>query len=354
MNGDLLMELSKRRPQIIVGSLVAVALLVVTVLVVTWESASEDVNRTTTPNSPVGSIAPGGSSEVTPTPTPAPSASAPAASAEPPAPPPDVGVGGCAPWPATPDASCTGYRHTGVTLKSCNTRITAPGTYDSCLFTGGLVIASTGVIVTRSLVDGGHVEGGSPGSGDLRGAIFEDFQILGPGNDGAAAIGTNNYTCRRCDVSGNNRGFSVANRVLIIDSYAHDFWIQPESQQGANSTHQTAISTHGGSGVQVIHSTLRCNSDRYACSSGFSFYSEDAPGISDVVVRNCLITTDAGYGMMFASLTSGKPYGITNVRVTDNVISSSEYGPVANFPTSQAGNVWSGNRAPNGSAIGPG
>ncbi|MDB4953887.1 MAG: hypothetical protein JWO36_1456 [Myxococcales bacterium] len=207
--------------------------------------------------------------------------------------------------------------------------------------------------VTRSVVDGGHVQSGSPSPYDLKGAILEDVQILGPGNDGSAAIGNSNYTCRRCDISGNNRGFALADQVLVVDSYAHDFWIQPASQQGPNSTHQTAASTHGGSTVQVIHSTLRCNSDAYACSSAFSFYSEDAPGISDVLVQNCLISTDAGYGMLFGTLIPGKPYGITNTRVIDNVITSQEFGPVANWPADQAGNTWSGNRSPDGASITP-
>ncbi len=247
-----------------------------------------------------------------------------------------------------PNAACTGYAHTGVTLHSCALRITAPGTYDSCRFSGTVVIASSGVRITRSLING-HVEGGS--GADLRGAVLEDVTIVGQGNDGSAAIGNNGYTCRRCDISSGLRGFGIGSNVVIEDSYAHDFWVQPASMKGANSVHQTAASTHGGAHIRITHSTLICRSDAYACSSGVSLYSEDSPGIDDVLIEKSYLATDAGYGLMFASLVSGKPYGITNTRVIDCAFGPSEYGPVANFPRSQAGNVWSGNRLASGAAI---
>lgn len=253
----------------------------------------------------------------------------------------------CPAWPAVPDGNCTGYVHTGVTLHDCSTRIAAAGTYDSCRFNGTLTITVAGVKITRSLVLGGHVESNS--NADLRGATFTDVQISGPGNDSSAAIGNNNYTCLRCNVTGGNRGFALGHNVLIQDSYAHDFWVQPSTQ---NSAHQTAISSHGGNNYQILHSNLRCNSDHYACSAGFSFYAEDED-INDVLVQNCRITTDAGYAMLFGTFIQGKPFGITNTRVLNNVLDSDEYGPVGDWPGDQAGNVWSGNVRANGQPINP-
>ena len=289
-------------------------------------------------------------------PTPAPTTAAPtkAPTTVPPSPSPTTTSSGspragCPAYPAMPDASCTGYAHTGVTLRSCALRITAPGTYDSCRFDGTVVIASSGVRITRSLVQGGHVQGSS--GADLRGLVLEDVTIIGAGNDGSAAIGNNNYTCRRCDISGGLRGFAIGSNVVIEDSYAHDFWRQPSSQKGPASVHQTSASTHGGAHVRITHSTLYCRSDAYACSSGVSLYSEDSPGINDVLIEKSYLASDAGYALMFASLVSGKPYGITNTRVIDCIFGPSEYGPVANFPRSQAGNVWSGNRLASGAAI---
>lgn len=252
-----------------------------------------------------------------------------------------------------PDASCTGWAHTGVVLHDCPTRITAPGVYDGCRFAGVLTIQSTGVTIQRSLVDGGHVESVYPSIYDLMGVRLVDVEISGPGNDGNAAIGNNSYTCIRCNVHGGNRGFAVDNNVVVQDSYAHDFWIQPASQKGPNSAHQTALSTHGGAHVQVLHSTLHCNSDAYACSNAVSFYSEDAPGIDDVLIQNCYLTTDAGYDINFGFLIPGnKPYDITNTRIIGNVFGPSEFGYVANWP-GHTGDVWDQNVTTSGAPITP-
>jgi hypothetical protein len=52
--------------------------------------------------------------------------------------------------------------------------------------------------------------------------------------------------------------------------------------------------------------------------------------------------------MLFGTLIPGKPYPITNTRVIDNTIGSDEFGPVANWPGNQPGNVWSGNTTTDG------
>ncbi|GIH07378.1 hypothetical protein Rhe02_54450 [Rhizocola hellebori] len=218
----------------------------------------------------------------------------------------------------------------------------AGGIYDGCSFPGSVVIAAAGITISRSYIDGGHVEGAGY---DLRGVRLVDVEISG-GTDNFAAIGNSNYSCLRCDIHGGLRGLALGSNVVVTDSYVHDQRIVP-------GAHQTAASTHGGAHVRIEHSTLRCNSDRYACSNGVSFYSEDPPGIDDMLITRSHISTDAGYCLGFFSLQPGKPYGITNTRIVDNVLGASEYGPVANWPASQAGNVWSGNTTPGGTPINP-
>lgn len=303
-------------------------------------SASSSPTPTTQPTAPA-------SPTTLPSSTPSTSPTTPTSPSHSPTASPTSQVTTCPAWPAVPDSNCTGYAHTGVTLHDCSLRISTTGTYDSCRFNGTLVIAAANVKVTRSMVLGGHVEGVS--GADLRGATFTDVLISGPGNDGSSAIGNNNYTCLRCNVTGGNRGFALGHNVVVQDSYAHDFWVQPSTQ---NSAHQTAISSHGGNNYQILHSNLRCNSDHYACSAGFSFYAEDED-INDVLIQNCRITTDAGYGMLFGTFIQGKPYGITNTRVLNNVIDSDEFGPIGDWPGNQAGNVFSGNVRANGQPINP-
>lgn len=256
----------------------------------------------------------------------------------------------CPAWPAVPDAACTGYRHTAVVLRDCPVRVTT--NQDGCRFNGTLVIAVNGLTITRSLVNGGHVEGAGANSYDLRGVILQDVEISGPGNDGMAALGNNNYTCIRCDIHGGNRGLSFGSNVLMQDSWIHDFWVQPPSQQGPNSAHQTSASSHGGNNVQLIHNNLRCNSDGYACSGGLNFYAEDSL-INNTLIQNNKISTDAGVGIGFYYLRAGKTYDIQNMRVIDNVISSEEYGAVDLWMGNRNGNVWSGNRTPGGAILNP-
>ncbi|GIH09468.1 hypothetical protein Rhe02_75350 [Rhizocola hellebori] len=234
-----------------------------------------------------------------------------------------------------------------MTLRSCPTKLsTAGATYDSCRFTGAVVIAADNITIRRSHVEGGHVEGAS--DADLRGLQLVDVEISGPvgGSDSYAAVGNSRYSCVRCDIHGGLRGLALGSNVTIVDSYVHDLRVQPGS-------HQTAASTHGGAHVRIEHSTLRCNSDRFACSNGVSFYSEDAPGIDDVLITRSHLSTDAGFCVGFYSLQAGKPYGITNVRMVDNVLGASEFGPVANWPAAQKGNTWSGNTTPGGGPIKP-
>jgi hypothetical protein len=251
-----------------------------------------------------------------------------------------------------PDAGCTGYLHTGVTLHTCALRITAPGVYDSCRFAGTLVIASDGITVRRSLVAGGHIEGAT--GSDLRSVRLEDVEIAGPGNDQMAAIGNNNYTCLRCDVHGGLRGFALGSDVTIVDSYAHHLYVETAAERAGNLIHQTAASTHGSSNITITHSNLWCKSDAYACSNGVSFYAEDSD-ITNVIIRNCWIHTDAGYSIGFFDRDHGKDHWILSARILDNILGPSEFGngAPANWPSASAGNVWSGNVRPDGSPVLP-
>lgn len=286
-------------------------------------------------SSPSPSVSPTGSPSASPSPSLSPSAS-PSVS---PTPQPTIpGPSVCPPLPAFPDEHCTGYAHTGATLRPCARVLTQPGVYDRCEFTGTLVIAADGVIVTRSWVHGGNVQG-SPNQYDLRGVQLTDVEISGVvgGTDQLAAVGPNRYNCLRCHVHGGYRGFALGNDVVIVDSYAHGFRTQ------ANA-HQTAASTHGGSNVLIDHSRLRCESNKYACSNGISFYAEGS-NIDNVVIQNSHISTDAGSGIGFFYLNpgNGKPYDVLNTRILNNTFGSWEYGMVANWMGDRDGNVWSGN-----------
>lgn len=249
----------------------------------------------------------------------------------------------CPVFPAFPDANCTGWRHTGVTLRDCATTITKPNsTWDRCRFVGGLEIQAANVTITRSLVHGRvfpHT--------DLRNLTLIDVEIDGSNEVdpySQAAIGNSNYTCVRCDIHHTGRGVSMGENVRVEHSYLHD-WVY------VADAHQTAAGSNGGSRIRLIHNTLICNSP--GCSAALSFYG-DFSSVDDVLVQNNLLDTSGSY-CTYAGSVAGKPFPVgTNIRYIDNRFGKlyhprcGVYGPVAAYER-HAGNVWQGNAWQDGS-----
>jgi hypothetical protein len=259
-----------------------------------------------------------------------------------------------------PDASCTGWQHTGVTLHACSqSQLVAGAHLDSCRFPGTISICSScsSIVITRSLILG-RVEGAS--GADLRSLQLIDTEIDGTGTaaDGQSSIGNNNYTLLRANVHGASRGANVGFNDVIQDSWLHD-WNPP------SGAHVTGIGSNGGAHNQILHSWIVCSilgdPSGFACSSAFSIYGDDAPGSDDWLVQNNRFDSGSSYCMIVAGPPS-KPYPYTNVRVLDNTFGDmftaywhvpqhncSQYGPVAGWTTDASkGNLWSGNVDVNG------
>jgi hypothetical protein len=256
-----------------------------------------------------------------------------------------TGSGVCPAFPRFPDESCTGYRHTGVTLRPCPNVITEDGaTFDGCRFGPDLEVLARGVTVTRSLVEGtvfaSYLTDWS--LGDLR---LVDVEIDGGQRvvDGrSAAIGNDDYTCIRCHIHGSERGANLGRNVHIEESYLHGWLESP-------GAHQTAIGSNGGNGFTIIHNHLECRTAD-GCSAALSLY-EDFSAIDDVLIQNNLFNTNGSY------CTYAGQNG-TNIRYIDNVFGTrfyprcGQYGAVTDFQTNQ-GNVWRGNRYPDGTEVAP-
>ncbi|BBH68026.1 hypothetical protein ACTI_47110 [Actinoplanes sp. OR16] len=246
-----------------------------------------------------------------------------------------------------PNASCTGYEHTGVTLRSCNGTIKkANAKLDRCRFSGGLTIQAKNVTITRSLVEG-RVGATYLTDWSLGGLKLIDVEIDGGGGvdpNGEAAIGSNDYSCLRCHIHGTGRGANMERNVTIRDSYLHG-WVYTEG------AHQTAIGSNGGGNFTVVHNNLECQSK--GCSSALSLYGDFSP-IDGALIQNNLFNTDGGY-CTYGGSTDAKPYPIgTNIRYVDNLFGKKfgpkcgYYGPVATFEMHE-GNAWTGNRWQDGS-----
>lgn len=267
-------------------------------------------------------------------------------------------TGQCPAFPAFPDASCTGWQHTGVTLHDCDTTLTDNNaTYDGCLFDGGIVVVGTNITVKRSKITG-IVSANWDANGSLRGLTLTDVEIDGsPYFDpfGQAAIGLDNYTCVRCNVHNTGRGANFRNNVRIEDSYFHDFVY-------VSGAHQSAIGSNGGSNNTILHNNIQCNGvGGSGCSGALVMYGDFDP-VDNILVQNNLFNTDGSYCTYAGSagVASGKPYPHgTNVRYVDNRFGKKYYsgcgdnGPVAAWENN-SGNVWSGNAWADGSgAVNP-
>lgn len=244
-----------------------------------------------------------------------------------------------------PDAACTGVPP-GVALHPCSTTISAPGQYDSCLFTGGLDVNAANVTITRSRVLG--IVGGSTTYNPSRNLRLVDVEIDGGTTidpNGRAAIGEDGYSCLRCHVHRTGRGANAGTNVEIRDSLFYDFG-------SVSSAHITAIGGNGGQHGVIIHNNLRCNivaGRAGGCSAAFSLYG-DFEQIDDWLAQNNSFTTVNGY-CTYGGSVGGKPYPhATNVRFVDNRFGPCQYGAVAGWEWN-AGNIWSGNRWQDGTII---
>jgi hypothetical protein len=267
------------------------------------------------------------------------------------------GPGECPAFPGFPDASCTGWQHTGVTLTECSEgdgdqdgHLTiANRTYDGCVFPRGVVVQAAGIIINRSRIVG-VVRVHDSLNGDYRGAKLTDVEIDGganPSPDFAAISAGSNISCVRCHIHGTATGFHLGDNNVLRDSYIHDF-VDTGSHGAAAGTGQGA-----GDNTIVEHNNLQCSRTNGAahCSSALSLYDE--PTLNNVLVQFNLFNSVSGYGMY-----GGGPQG-TNIRILDNVFGQKYYptcglfGPVAAFYVGNAGNIWSGNKYENGSVVNP-
>lgn len=253
------------------------------------------------------------------------------------------GGSGCGGFPSFPDASCTGWRHTGVSLRDCPTTITEDGaTVDGCRFPGGVTILARDVTITRSLIHGLVQPNGS-----MQNLTLIDVEIDGSGQPdphGEAAIGSGDYTCLRCHIHSSGRGANLDSNVRIEDSYLHGFVY-------TDGVHQTAIGSNGGSGFTIVGNNLECSTD--GCSAALALYGDFFP-IEDVLVQDNLFNTTGSY-CTYAGSVEGKPFPVgTGIRYLDNRFGRKYhpqcgiYGTVISWGEHE-GNVWQGNQWQDGS-----
>jgi hypothetical protein len=278
---------------------------------------------------------------------------------------------GCPAYPAFPDASCTGWRHTGVTLRAVPAALTSgPGwrwengavvvdrrgaVLDGLDISGCVRVFADDVTLRRSRVackDYYLIKTVDPPRHHT-GLLVEDVELDGLGGlAGSTGIAFDSYTARRVDVHGlSSLAFKLGSHTTVEDSYVHDFVCGRQDGVATNDLlHQAGIGTNGDATDMVVrHNTIDLDRDGAACQSGGIANYHDFGTFDRMVIEHNSIDTAGGYCLKAGVHQDGQPYrDSTGVRVTGNVFGRKyaagcgSYGPVSNWAAGP-GNVWSGN-----------
>jgi hypothetical protein len=276
----------------------------------------------------------------------------------------------CPPFPSFPDASCTGWEHTGVTLtnhaSSC-TLSTANATYDSKRFNCDIIIAANNITITRS-----EINGVVNNNNNYSGMVIEDTLIDG-GNGGQQCVGRSlstgitsaGFTLRRAHIKNCNQAVYAA-RFTVIDSFL-------ENINGDGTDHIESILGTGPGPLVVQHTTIfgeaneesgPWNPDDGGVSAAVAFYVHGTfwPDINGITFEQNYLRGNpggdrqAGYCLYGGESTAGDGHNSSNAVFRDNVFARGtsgvcgSYGPVVSI-ASGTNTCWSNNRYDDGTEI---
>jgi hypothetical protein len=238
----------------------------------------------------------------------------------------------------------------GTVLHSCSGTITTAGSYDACEFSSGVVIKTSGVVITRSLVHG-QVKG----VGDsLQGLVLRDSEIdcrcLSQGSsDTPVAIQYSNFTLTRVDIHGAGHGVAMGSNVTVEDSWIHGLG-------GNTSAHKDGIYVGDGSSSVIRHNSITCNDGSAGgCTAAIGLLT-DFGAIRYFTIDGNLLNTNGSY-CFYGEGGPGKSYSSDHITFTNNTFGRDVYpkcgfyGPVTYFDSSAPGNVWSGNVWADGTTV---
>jgi hypothetical protein len=215
-----------------------------------------------------------------------------------------------------------------------------------------LIIAAPGVKITNSTLPRIQVDSNTA-SVDI-----EDSTIDG-GGDQIAAVGFQNVTLRRADVTGGQASLQCSSNCVAEDS-----WLHGQALPAGANWHVNAFISNGGSNMTLRHNTLACdvsvNSNDGGCSGDASIFGDFAPNKNYTVDSNLFVANRGVAYCLFAGYDPKKSYGSnpSNITITNNVFQRGTngkcgaYGPVTSY-LNGLGNVWSNNKWDNGSLLQP-
>ena len=250
---------------------------------------------------------------------------------------------GSAQMPAFPDASTTGWRHTGVVLTpSAGLTVRQDGAViDGLDVTGNIDIKANNVTVKRSRITSNvwypiRVYGG------FTGFQLIDSEVSGVGSTAVlnCAVGVNGtgITLTRVDIHDCADGVHPGGGSTIQDSYIHNLWLGTDaSGVRVLLTHNDGIQLLGpGNNYTILHNRIETGHNQNAAV----FVKADFGAISNVNIANNYL--DGGSYTLFGGDTTA--WTVTNVSVTGNTFGPSQlYGQLfterMTGPTRMAWNV---------------
>jgi hypothetical protein len=264
---------------------------------------------------------------------------------------------GCPAYPSFPDANCTGYAHTGVTLTNYTgpNPVTVAGTViDSKQINGELRINANNVTVKRSRISGRIF---TDYDNKYTGILIEDVDIDG-GNTTLACLGPSGFTARRVNIRNCGQGINSYGGFTLEDSYIHDIY-------GTADVHNEAVLGAGSTAtypIRMIHNELQgiYNSSSGGFSGGgmsasVALYTHPtfwAPQSNILLEKNRLNTTGSGAVYMLYPGSDPTAYDrLTNSQFIDNVfVKPSTSGTISNA-TNGTGVCASNNRLNDGTTL---
>lgn len=265
------------------------------------------------------------------------------------------GSSGCPPYPAFPNAGCTGVP-AGTSLVLVRGNLLVRPTDETTLISGRdvedcIVVQKPGVTIENSRAACINIEYGTPAyNTDNEPATIRDVEIdCGLTEDPIAwssGISGQNYTATRADIVDCANGFDAGRNVTITDSYIHDVF-----QSVEHGTHTDGIQAWSGDGLIIEHNTFYAFAEgcRYPDPTGdcngsaaINIGASTDPPISDVLVRRNLIA-GGGYTMYCPQV------AVENYLIQENHFSRvyspnvGEYGTSVYCSGGAGGEVFSGN-----------
>ena len=234
--------------------------------------------------------------------------------------------------------------------------VTAPGTViDAKVINGDMVIATTGVKITRSRFVNGSVATRSSSANGQRMVDISDTEIQVGARNQKAVVGSF-LTVLRSELTGGISG-GWCSDCTIQDTYIHGQYATKGEgwhESGYRMDQRT----------RFIHNAVACDApvgpNDGGCSAGLTGYGDFQAVQDNLIDSNLFMSSPNAAFCAYGGSSAGKPYssGTRNIVFTNNVFARganrkcATYAPIGDW-TNAPGNQWTNNKWDDGTTVTP-